>query len=237
MTTQQLLLGSSSTLNFTFVTSNSNTSGSATNRLVLSHPSTVQAGDLCILFHNGWDNDSDFIDTIPPGFTNVNTSAFNYTTASWVSHSISYNVITSQSQTHVIPWGNGNTAAYDYQTIRTLYFRPNKTIATINQDNSFNLSNITGFNPPQQRVPAGGNNAPIIVFGQSKVLTVGGDPSFNTATSNTFDAYFNTGVGILNIEANVGYKIYNTSPIDHYVDMDELDNNINVLLSFYLRAT
>lgn len=235
MTTQQMLLGTgSSSLTFTFVTANSNTSTDATNRLVLSHPATVQAGDLCVLFHNAWDNDSDFIDTVPPGFTSINTDSFLYTTASYMSHGISYNIISTQAQTHVVPFGNGNTVSYDYQIIRTLYFRPDKTIATISPESSFNLGETTG-NPAQQKVPAGGNNAPIIAFGQAKVLSVTGDPAFNTATSNAFDGYFNTGSGALNIESNVGYKIYNTSPIDHYVDMD--DQGTNVLLSFYLRAT
>lgn len=235
MTTQQLLLGTgSSSLTFTFVTANSNTSSFGTVRSILTHPATVQAGDLCVLFHNAWDNDNDFIDTVPEGFTSINTDSYLYTTSTYMSHGISYNVISTQSQTHVLPFGNGNTVSYDYETIRTLYFRPSKTIATISPESSFNLVETTG-NPAQQKVPAGGNNAPIIAFGQAKVLSVTGDPAFNTATSNAFDEYFNTGSGANNIEANVGYKIYNTSPIDHYVDMD--DQGTNVLLSFYLRAT
>lgn len=235
MTTQQLLLGQgSSTLSFTFVTSNSNTSTDQTNRLILSHPATVQAGDLCVFFHNGWDNDSDFVDTVPPGFTTINADSFLYTTATYMSHGVSYNIISTQAQTHVVPWGNGNTASYDYQTIRTLYFRPDKTISTINFDNSVVLEE-TAVNPTQKKIPVGSNTAPIIAFGQAKCLTVAGDPFFTAASSNAFDAYFNTGSGLLGIEANVGYKIYNTSPIDHYIDMDDLGTN--VLLGFYLRAT
>ena len=227
MTTQQLLLslGSGAGQELTYV--NAATGIGTTTRLTLTHPSDVQAGDMCVLFHNTWDNDSDFVDTAPTGFNMINTDPYLYTTATYMAHSVSYNVVANPASSVTLPLCNGDTQSPDNQGYVALYFRPFKTISSVNFDSSVNLQE-TAANPTLQTVRAAGNTPPIIVFAQAKSLTT--IPPF--VSSTTFDGF--ASFNATNIDANVGYKIYNTSPVDHDVDMN--DNGTNVLLSFYLRV-
>lgn len=243
MTAQQMLLGTSTSggaasQSLSFVTAN--TANGAVARLVLTHPAGVQVGDLCVLFQASWDNDSDFVDTAPTGFTMINTYPYLYTTTTYLAHAVSYNVLASTASV-TLPLGNGDVQAYDGQTFIAMYFRPSVTITSVAADNSITLQN-TGGNPAKQTVPAAGNTAPLIVFGHAKCLGLSGTntATFDMANSTPFDGFAerdhqSATFGGSILENNVAYKIYNTSPLNHDVDMADLSTNS--LLSFYLKVS
>lgn len=84
----------------------------------------------------------------------------------------------------------------------------------------------TSGNPTLQNCDASVGNLPLIVIGVS--YAVAGTAAFSTA-SPAFDAT----VATSNADLLVGYKIYNSSPQAHDVDMNDLGGG-NGLVTFYL---
>jgi hypothetical protein len=108
-----------------------------------------------------------------------------------------------------------------------LVFRPSRAIVS-STFSSFN-SQIDPSNPTPQTVSASGQSSPLIVIGLS--YGVGSTGAFTTALP-AFGATVATGTADL----LVGYKIYNSSPQNHSIDMDDLGGQ-NILASFFVRFT
>jgi hypothetical protein len=107
-----------------------------------------------------------------------------------------------------------------------LVFRPSRAIVSATFS-TFN-SQITSSDPSLQTVSALGQPSPLIVVGLCYALS--STAAFSTA-SPAFDATVATGTADL----LVGYKVYNSSPADHSIDMSDLGGN--VLASFFVRFT
>lgn len=105
-------------------------------------------------------------------------------------------------------------------------FRPNATINTVTLS-TVNAQQTTA-NPTLQTVSASGQPTPLVVIGGAGCTS--GAPVFSTA-SPAFDAT------VVNSDDHLrgGYKVYNSSPADHSIDMNDLGNN--GLISFYLRVS
>lgn len=104
-----------------------------------------------------------------------------------------------------------------------LVFRPNQPASSIAIPTWG--AEATQNNPSAQTVSASGQTQPLVVIGAA---ATSGSPAFSTA-SPAFDGTVTQGLLI------VGYKVYNTAPSDHTIDMNDLGSR-NVLESGYIRA-
>ncbi len=100
-------------------------------------------------------------------------------------------------------------------------------------------SQYTASNPTSQTLSISAVTPPLIGFGFAAASTSSGsfpDIAFSTASpafDGTQTAYDLTAKGMI-----VGYKIYDSGPSNHTIDMNDFDSNanyFNMLASFYLR--
>lgn len=89
----------------------------------------------------------------------------------------------------------------------------------------------TQSNPAAQTANANGQTSPLIVFGVCGMMGTG-TPEFNGSTTPAFDAEIATS----DSDLLVRYKIYNSSPVDHTVDMDDLGSHL-ILGSGYIEIS
>lgn len=115
--------------------------------------------------------------------------------------------------------GDGNSAV----------FRPSRAISSVVFSPSPWNSQTTASDPTAQSVLASGVAVPLVVLGFAAIA--GGTAAFSTA-SPAFDATD------LNSDSDsiLGYKIYNSAPADHSIDMADL-GDFNGLASGYLRVS
>lgn len=107
-----------------------------------------------------------------------------------------------------------------------LVFRPNSlasaiTPASLNEE-------TTGGNPASQSVTASGQAVPLIVLG-----ILAAENTTNPAFSTASPAFDDT---VPSNDLRIGYKIYNSSPADHTIDMADLSTG-NFLQSCYVRVS
>lgn len=208
-----------STLTFRTSTTGSGTTAA----LTLTHPVGVTAGDLCILFHYAFDNDSDFIVNRPSGFTMIHNRAFLYTTATYLSYAISYEILpdtTNVTLPTAIQDTDSVTTAPDNQAYVALYFYLNKSIEKVDLLQT-SYAQSTGDPAARSITASTFTNVPLLVLGSIGINT--GTPAFN-ANTTSFDGTV-TNTAATNIEMITGYKIYNTnSASDHTIDMNDLSN-------------
>ncbi len=117
-------------------------------------------------------------------------------------------------------------AGVETYSVLALYFRSNYGIGVVTSA-SVN-SQVTNNDPALQSVTASGGRVPLIVFGCAQCV-FSNDPPFTTA-SPAFDQEVNL-LGS-NLDFKVGFKIYNSSPQNHSIDMADIQ--ANGLSSFYL---
>jgi len=192
--------------------------------VTITHPGTVQVGDLMVLFYNGWDNDNERFDNNPLNITPIYLNSYGYTSSTAMGLAISAERLTTLTAITT----NTSNGSFDHLSYVALYFRPNFTISTITASTPVN-ENTTG-NPTAQTVLAAGQQTPLIVLGSIQTT---GTPVFNASTTPAFDDTWDaTGTGI---NTRVGYKLYNSSPVNHTIDMDDLGTNR--LTSLWLRVS
>lgn len=154
-------------------------------------------------------------DLIPSGFT----SLANATSEDSLRLRTSYRVLgTSPGGTSV----TGMDGSFTDQKVM-LVFRPSQVASSIAVPTWG--AEATQNNPSAQTVSASGQTAPLVVIG---AVATSGTPAFSTA-SPAFDNTITQGLLI------VGYKVYNTAPATHTIDMNDLGSR-NVLESGYIRA-
>jgi hypothetical protein len=204
-----------------FVTSQ--TGSFTTSQLTISHPVGVVAGDLLVFFHYTWDNDSDYVNSYPTNFSPIYTDQYSYTTSTHLAIAVSYRVLPDLN-TFITPVPLGTLTDASHYT--SLYFRPSNGISSVVISAPVN-QNTTG-DPTAQTVSASGVAPAIIVFGNVQIVS--GTPAFNVA-SPAFDGTV-LSTAATNTEAITGYKIYNSNPQNHTIDMADLGTNR--LTSFYL---
>lgn len=217
-------LGSKLSLQFVDVLSFSGTAAQST--LTITHPVAVRAGDVMILFHGTYDNDNDFINTYPTSFTPIYTDAYLYTTETYMAIAVSARILPNLTNiTTPVPVGTTADGHYYF----AIYYRPSAPVTTLTPSTPTN-QNTTG-DPTAQTVTVSSNTNPTLVFGS--IQTTGTTPAFNTATPAFDNEVTANAVGI--IRARVGYKLYNSSPQNHTIDMADLGTQR--LTSFSLQVS
>jgi hypothetical protein len=106
-----------------------------------------------------------------------------------------------------------------------LVFRPDSSASAITPS-AFN-EETTGGNPAEQTVSASGQAVPLIVLG-----ILAAENTTNPAFSTASPAFDDT---VPSNDLRFGYKIYNSSPADHTIDMADLSAG-NFLQSGYIRV-
>jgi hypothetical protein len=183
-------------------------------------PATAQAGDVAILFDvaiNPTLNATPPTDVVPTGWTGIITESGSITRAR-----ISRKILAAGEPGSSITGMNGLSS--DDKVM--LVFRNTSAITAVSAEDW--AVEITTGNPASQTVNASGQTAPLIVFGMAFIS--GGTGAFSTQ-SPSFDATI-TGA---DEDILLGYKIYESSPANHTVDMNDL-GNINVLASGFLEV-
>jgi hypothetical protein len=108
-----------------------------------------------------------------------------------------------------------------------LVFRPSINFTTLTVSTPQN-SGITSGNPAAITVDPSAETTPVVLIGIG--ATYRGTVAFSTA-SPAFDAQIN----LSDNDLLVGYKIYNSSPLSHSIDINDL-GSANWLAGFYLKA-
>jgi len=191
-------------------------SGTAT----VTIPASTHTGDIIIFGHRARNSAGTPSANIPSGFTQIGTTlSLNQTTVAW-------------SRKLAIGTDAGTNITVDQGTSQNraiiLVFRPNGHVTSINVADV--AGGITLGNPVAQTVNASGGAVPLVVL--ALYATLGGtvDPrTFSPAE----DAEIEIGTNTLFF---MKYKIYNSSPQDTTVDMDD-EGGDNVLASCYIEAT
>jgi len=189
-----------------------------TNEETITVPAAAAEGDFAILFDHARNASTVPTEVVPTGWTQIGTSL----TGTATRNVISYKKLVSGDPESVITGMNGNSQ--DSKAL--LVFRASSGVDTISPS-TWN-GEATNGDPVEQNVAASGGTAPLIVFGMAGVTTF---VSFSFSTASP--AFDGTVGGATNNYLLVGYKIYNASPSDHAIDIDDLGTN-NHLRSGYV---
>jgi hypothetical protein len=194
----------------TFVDS-AGSSSSAT----ITIPATAQGGDVAILFDIN-NTGGAGADVVPTGWTGIIGDFDGVVT--WRLR-ISYKILAPGDE------GDSITGLSSANSDKIMFvFRGGTSITAVSAEDW--VSDITSDNPASQTVNASGQTVPLIVFGMSGVSI--NDPAFSTE-SPAFDDTVTQG------DLLAGYKIYNSSPADHTIDMNDV--SVNLLASGFLELS
>ena len=179
---------------------------------------TIQANDVALFIDYAGDLDPPTAVT-PSGFTNiVNTSGENEpgarAMASWKK------LAGSEASVAGMSAGGGFSKL-------GLVFRPSIDFTTLTVSTPQN-SGVTSANPAAITVDPSAETIPVVLIGIGAVYM--GTVAFSTA-SPAFDAQ----IAISDNDMRVGYKIYNSSPLSHSIDINDL-GSANWLAGFYFEA-
>ena len=213
--------GAAPSLTWTFVGSCQST-GTALDFSALS-AGTIQANDVALYIDYAGANDPPTAVT-PSGFTNiVNTSGGGEpgarAMASWKKLAGSEASVTGMSAS------TGGTGADNNKL--GLVFRPSIDFTTLTVSTPQN-SGIISTNPDAITVDPSAETIPVVLIGIGAVYQ--GTVAFSTA-SPAFDAQ----IAISDDDLRIGYKIYNSSPLSHSIDINDL-GSANWLAGFYFEA-
>lgn len=182
-------------------------------------PSTVQAGDLIVLVDRTTAGGSAPTKVIPTGFTEIRSDSAN-TGTTFIRVTYSYKIADGSDASAVV---TGQTSP-NTRTKIALVFSGNRPISAVNV--GFSDAQITDGDPTAIVVTSGGGAAPLVVFGGyagSNVSPRTMSPAKDAEVNSTANHY-------------LAYKIYNTSPADVTVDMDD-EGVLNGLAGFYISAS
>ena len=184
----------------------------------------IQANDVALFFdHCGANNPPTAV--TPSGFTNVindsgETEPGARAMASWKKLTGSEGSVTGI---------NGATGGVGQDNNKIgLVFRPSRDFTTLTVSTP-QTSGITNSNPSAISVNPSAETLASVLVGAAGVYQ--GTATFSTA-SPAFDAEIN----LSDNDLRVGYKIYNTAPASHSIDINDL-GNCNWLAGFYFTAS
>jgi hypothetical protein len=194
------------------------TSATNENTGSITGPASIQAGDLLVLLDYAAVTPSPPAATVPSGFTQITTATGGLSRVV-LSMKKATGAEASASLTGMI--GNIGDAKLLY------VFRGNVPITVIQALSVGQQS--TDLNPTAQVVTASGGTPPLVVIGaysssgtvSPRTFTPAKDGEINT--TNTGDQW-------------LAYKIYNASPADVTIDMDD-EGSENCLMSCYIRVS
>lgn len=201
-------------LTLSFIASTTSTAATIT------APSSINAGDLLVLMDTA---SSVFVSpttVVPTGFTSISNRTFSSGSA-FQRAIFSYKIANGSEDSSSITGMDGNL---NDQKIM-MQFRGSSAIAAVTPSTVNFTSSDT--NPTAQNAAASGGVAPLIVLGG--YYTTGGTIDPRTM-SPAKDGEANSSVS-----QYLAYKIYNSSPADVSVDMDD-EGSGNAVHAFYLQA-
>ncbi len=194
---------------------------SATSALeTITVPAGVIAGDLLVLLDRAEDDATTVPTTVvPTGFTSIINTAHAQYTRSIMSYKIAVGTEASSSIT-----GMNGTA---YESKAMYVFRGNNPITSVTAASA--AGQFTESNPTAQVVTASAGAVPLVVLAGYSVFAANAvDPR---TFSTTKDGEISNGTDLY-----LAYKIYNSSPADTTVDMDD-EGFENCLQSCYLQVS
>lgn len=202
-------------------------SATSTNSATITAPSGIQAGDLLVLLDSVWNNfAAPPASSVPTGFTSIVTATLGAAFSARMTLSYKKADGTESSASLTGMTGSGGAAKVLYT------FRGNTPINDVNV--SATGSEATDGNPVAQTISASGGTPPLVaIAGYSssaavdpRTFTVGGvgakDGELEAAGTSIFTW--------------LAYKLYNASPANISVDMDD-EGSSNIILSVYLSCT
>ena len=188
---------------------------SATGTTSVTGPASIIAGDLLVLANNAVTGGGAPSATVPSGFTSIGT------VADGASRSvISYKIADGSEASASIAGMSG--ASFNAHCLYV--FRGDEAVNTVTPGSV--AGQITTGNPTAQVVTSGSGSAPLVVIGVYGSDVAVSPRSFSPAKS-----------GEINVSTfyYLAYLIYNSSPANVTVDMDD-ESNSNVLQSCYLEV-
>lgn len=198
---------------FTFV--GSATSGGDS----ITIPTAAIAGDWGILFDAAVDLDTAIPATVPAGWSSLATGA--------LTGPPNYRMVVSE---RTLVGGGSITGLAGFLTIRKILLVFRSSSAILTKTGSTWGTEVTASNPASQLVSASGVAAPLGVFAFA-MLQSSSAPTFSTE-SPSMTNITRTGT---NISIRVGYTMYDASPSNQSVDLN--DAGTQGLLSGYVRFT
>ncbi len=197
--------GDDAPLTLSFLSSATSTSST------IAWPGSLLAGDEAYLFDFARNTTGDPTEVIPSGFTQIPSGA----AGQLLRLTISKKILTGSESGNIT--GQNGTSGNN----KTLVIvRGSRAIAGSTESTATYDLNIN--NPSSQVIAGSGGVAPLIEFGIA--CSSASTALFSTA-SPAFDAE------ISNARLRVGYKLYDSAPADHTIDMH--DQGINILCGFY----
>ena len=182
----------------------------------ITAPATINAGDVLVLFDTALGSGLP-TNVVPSGFTQIVTY-----TSTEVRNTVSYKIAAGTEDGSTITGMNGDVAN-DKVMLRIV---PSAAVATVTVGSL--TSQITDADPTAQNCTASAGVVPLVVCGW---YTADSNISGATRTfSPAQDAEVNSSV-----YSYVKYKIYNSSPADTSVDLNDTGFN-NAISSFYLQV-
>ena len=185
-------------------------------------PADVEAGDLIVLLDKAYEAFGSAPSTvIPSGFTSIS----NLTSGDplFIRQILSYKLAVGTEGGTTL---TGMTESFG-ATSKALYvFR--RTAAASSLNLSTPNEQITSGNPTSQNVAASGGSVPLVVIGAYGTRTETLDPR---TMSPAKDGEINPDVTLY-----LAYKIYNSSPANVSVDMDD-EGSVNILQSLYVEMS
>lgn len=180
-------------------------------------PLGVQAGDLILLLDTAIAASAP-ASALPTGFTSISNSGFS-TGGDSIRHRASYKLANGTEGGVSLTGVNGaNSNQKEIYVFRGNVPATSVTVSTPNVD-------VLSTNPASQNVAASSGIPPLVVFG-----CYGSSGTINPRTmSPAKDAELNASV-----RSYLAYKIYDSSPSDVSVDMDD-EGDVNALHSFYIQ--
>ena len=181
-------------------------------------PASAAAGDLAVLCDYAWKTlgSGDPGDVVPTGWTGLITDY----DGDHARIRCSYKVLVGGDP------GATVTGMNSTEEDKVMFvFRPSQSIVTVTP--STWLADATSGDPASQAISASGQATPIIVIGCAVARN-------NTVAFSTESPAFDAKVANSDANMLVGYKIYNTAPADHTVDMNDYVAS-NALASGYLK--
>ena len=243
--------------NITYLTQTNAFLASQSVNYSVSHPASVQAGDLCVLFHSTYaqpPSSNYFLQDAPTGFTRVSyrfrDQGGNVRSTTLASYRVLPNT-TAIALPGVKPFGGG-TALDTGQTIYcAFYYRPTRSITSVTVGSvNVGLNNFgsgsdypTGSGQAFPEVLSGtstvspsGQTAPVIVLAGNFIPGAGFTETLSS--SPTFDGTVGP-IGQELVRFIGGFKVYQngTSPANHTISYGANSGYYKVLLSFFLRIT
>lgn len=186
------------------------------NAATITIPATAQAGDLAVLFDQAINTAGTPTEATPTNWTKLSSVAFGIARGS-----NSYKILAEGEPGSIITGMDGNSSEAKVMFV----FRGNVPITTVTPESPWHAQGSSA-DPGGSTVLASGNAVPLVVVGAC--MSDAGNAEFSTA-SPAFDAEVEDAAG----RNNAGYKIYNSSPADHSIDMADLGGH-NFLQAGYL---